>query len=132
MRRMAWTLLVLVSLLAAGCAPVTMGNWVFLGERVVNDRAERDSIAIDGVTGELSALKIRVLRRPVHIIDMKVHFANGRVQDVSLRRVIPAGDESRVIDLVGSDRRVRRVEFRYEAESRGRGKRATIQLYGRR
>jgi len=54
------------------------------------------------------------------------------VQDVAVRRIIPAGGETRVIDLKGGPRVIRRVEFTYEAESRGRGRRATIRLFGRR
>lgn len=131
MRRVTWTLLVVLSLVAIGCSPVVVGDWTMLGERVVNDRAERDSITVGADEGRFTALKLRALRRPVHILDVKVHFGDGRVQDVAVRRIIRAGGESRVIDLSGGARVIRRVEFTYEAESRGRGRRATLQLFGR-
>jgi len=131
MRRTAWLLVVVAAVLAVGCTTAVVGDWTLLGERVVNDRVDRDTIPVGASAGQLSALKIRALRRPVHILDVKVVFANGRVQDLALRRVIPPGGESRAIDLVGSERTVSRVELTYEAESRGRGRRATVQLYGR-
>jgi len=128
-----WGAILLVTLLLAGGVEVaSAANWVFLGERVVADRVDHDVIAVTGARGSFSALKLVVRRRPVHFLDMKVHFANGSVQDVSLRTVIPAGGESRVIDLSGEDRTITRVEFWYEANSIGVGKTALVRLFGRR
>ena len=62
----------------------------------------------------------------------KIHFANGRIQDVGLRDVIPAGGESRVIDLVGGDRVIQHVEFWYDAQTRRRGRGARVLVFGRR
>ncbi len=117
---------------AASAAAVRADRWVALGERTVNDRVDHDSIAVSGARGDFEAIKLTVRGNPVHILDVKVHYANGRVQDVSIRSVIPAGGESRVIDLTGGDRVIQRVEFWYEANSRGRGRRAKVHLFGRR
>jgi hypothetical protein len=122
------TLMVLTLTVTAAAA----GKWVFLGERVVNDRLDHDTIKIDSDVGQLSALKIKVGRRAVQFRDMKVHFANGGVQDVELRKVIPAGGASRVIDLRGDDRVVKKVEFWYDAQTPRRGKKSVIRLFGRR
>lgn len=123
-----FTLVVLAVAVAASAG----ARWVTLGERVVNDRVEKDVIKVGVDEGEFTALKVTVLKRPVHFIDMKVHFVNGGVQDVELKRVIQAGASTRVIDLTGDDRFISKVEFRYEAESPRRGKRAQIRLLGRR
>jgi hypothetical protein len=111
---------------------VFAADWVFLGERVVNDRIDHDTIVVTGAEGQFSAVQVRVRRRPVHFLDMKIHYANDTTQDVALRAVIPAGGQSRVIDLIGSERMIRRVDFTYEAKSIGRGKKALIRLWGRR
>jgi len=47
---------------------------------------------------------------------VKIHFGDGETQDVELRNVIPAGGESRVIDVEGRDRAIRSIEFRYDAQ----------------
>ena len=115
-----------------GVGVANADQWVKLGERVVNDRLDHDSLSVTGSRGDFEALKFVVRRRPVHFLDVKVHYANGDTQDVSLRAVIPAGGESRVIDLKGGDRVIRTIEFWYEAESARRGRRATIEVFGRR
>jgi hypothetical protein len=125
--------------LAAGLLLVALGSgaaaaaagWQALGSRVVADRLDHDSIAVTGARGDLRSLKLVVERAPVHFLSVQIHFANGETQDVELRAVIPAGGESRVIDLVGAERVVRRVEFWYEAQTARRHKAALIRLFGR-
>jgi hypothetical protein len=111
---------------AAAAGPVR--GWELLGTRTVTDRVDHDSIAA-GHQGTFRSIKITVQRRPVQFRDVKIHFANGDVQDVAIRNVIPAGGESRVIDVEGRDRVIRSVEFWYDAQSRG--KRAVVRVYGR-
>jgi hypothetical protein len=118
------------TLVLAACASTPGDGWVLLGERTVNDRAETDEILVGPGRGTFDALRLEVRRVPIRFYDMKVHYGNGSVQDVDLRDVISAGGHSRVIDLRGDERAIRRVTFRYEARSPGR-RRAVIRLWGR-
>lgn len=105
-------------------------RWELLGQRSVTDRVDHDTIAVTAAEGTFRALKLRVKGRAVQFRDMKIHFSSGHVQDVDLRRTIPAGGESRVIDIRGrGDRVVRSVEFWYDAQALG-GKQAEVELYG--
>ena len=104
-------------------------RWELLGQRSVTDGVDHDTIAVTVAEGTFRALKLRVKGRAVQFRDMKIHFASGGDQDVDLRRVIPAGGESRVIDIRGRDRAVRSVEFWYDAQSLS-GKPAEVELYG--
>ncbi|HEX7186081.1 MAG TPA: hypothetical protein VF756_29920 [Thermoanaerobaculia bacterium] len=106
-------------------------GWELLGARTVTDGADHDTIAVTASKGTFRSLQIHVEGRAVQFRDMKIHFANGDVQNVELRNVIPAGGESRVIDVEGrGDRAIRSVEFWYDAQSLG-GKKATVKLYGK-
>ena len=104
-------------------------RWEFLGQRSVTDRVDHDVIAVTAAKGTFRALQLRVKGRAVQFRDVKIHFADGQDQDVELRHVIPAGGQSRVIDVNGRDRVVRSVEFWYDAQSI-LGKRAEVELYG--
>jgi hypothetical protein len=128
LRRLCVPFLLLV-VAGLSAPPVSAGDWTKLGSRIVNDRLDHDTIVVTAAKGDFRALKLFVHKTPVHILDMKVTFGNGGVQDVSIRSRIPAGGESRVIDLTGADRVIRKVEFWYEANSLGR-RRATIELWG--
>jgi hypothetical protein len=111
---------------------VEAAQWVKLGERIVNDRVERDVIEATSSRGSFTAIRIEVRKHGVRFLDMKVVFGDGTVQDVPLQTVIMAGGESRVIDLHGGARVIRRVEFTYEAQSVGVGNKALVRLLARR
>ncbi len=129
--RRSSSLVVLLALALLAAPTAAAERWQRLGSAVVNDRLDHDSIAVTAARGDFSAIKLTVERAPVHFLSVKIHFASGESQDVELRSVIPAGGETRVVDVVGADRVIRRVEFWYEAETARRGKRATVRLFGR-
>lgn len=106
-------------------------HWEVLGTLTVSDGADHDTLAVTGGRGTFRSLKLEVLDRNVQFRDMKIHFANGETQDVALRDVIPAGGESRVVDVEGpGDRVIRSIELRYDAQSL-LGKKARVRIYGR-
>jgi hypothetical protein len=106
-------------------------HWEALGTLNVSDAADHDTLPVTAGRGTFRSLKLEVLDRAVQFRDMKIHFANGETQDVALRDKIPAGGESRVIDVEGpGDRVIRSIELRYDAQSL-LGKKARVRVYGK-
>ncbi len=105
-------------------------GWDHLGTRKVNKTYDRDEIVVTRIEGTFNALKFKVQNRAITLYDMKVHYGNGTVEDIKARVHIPAGGESKVIDLRGGNRVIKKVVFRYETK-RVRGRRATVLLFGR-
>jgi hypothetical protein len=110
-------------------APAQQG-WVSLGTREVNDRVDRDTVRVEG-RARFGEIRLCVSRRPVRFYDVDVRFRNGERQDVSLRALLRPGACTRTIDLKGRERDIESVSFSYEARSIGRGRRATVRVYGR-
>ena len=106
-------------------------EWILLGTRAVNDRVDHDVIPVTAARGDWKAIKITVQRASVDFYRVVVHFGNGTQQEVQMRNTIPAGGETRAIDLTGTDRIINRVEFWYDANTI-RGRRAVVHLFGRR
>lgn len=111
--------------------PAAAEKWVFLGQRHVNDKAERDTVEVTASEGTFEAVKLRVKRHAVRFYRVTVIYGAGTSDDLELRDVIPAGGESRVLDLRGGNRVIKRIEFAYEAKTLGR-KGAVVEVYGRR
>lgn len=132
MKRFGIIGLVFVVASSVGCASASTygSNWVELGERAVSDRLDHDEIFVTARRGEFRRIKLTVDRASVDFHRVVVHFGAGSRQRIDLRRTIPAGGETRSIDLHGDDRIIRKVEFWYDANSGGR--RAVVRLYGRR
>jgi hypothetical protein len=112
---------------ARPAAPVR--EWVLLGTRAVNDRADHDVIVVTGARGEFRGVKLTVQRHPVDFHRVVVFYGNGTKQELELRNTIPAGGETRIIDLTGNERIINRVEFWYDAKTI-RGRRAVVRLFG--
>lgn len=119
--------LALSSILAG--AALAAGRWEVLGTTNVTDRLDHDTLVVTRAQGTFKAVKLKVLGHGVEFRSMKIHFANGDVQNVELRDKIPAGGESRVIDVEGYDRGIRSIEFLYDAQAL-RGRHAKVRVFG--
>ncbi len=102
----------------------------FIGSRNVTDRADHDTIVIGAARGTFKRLQFRVEANPVDFRRVVVHFVNGGDEELELRERIPAGGQSRWIDLRGNDRKIRSIEFWYDSGSLGRGGRSRVNVFG--
>ncbi len=129
-KQKATALMICLFLGAAALAQAgPLRGWRLLGQMTVTDSLDHDTLPVTGARGDFKNLRLKVLDRAVEFRSMKIHFANGEVQDIELRDKIPAGGQSRVIDVSGGDRVIRQIEFWYDAQSLG-GKRARVRVYG--
>ena len=105
-------------------------QWNLIGERRVNFAIDRDVIHVTG-NDNYRQIKLKVKDGPVHILDMDVHFENDDKFDVSIKQRIGKDGESRVIDLPGGGRNIKKIEFWYETKGfmKGRGR---VQVWGKR
>jgi len=117
--------------LGPGAAPAQAKKWKTLGECTVGRGATRDVITVAGQEDPVRKIKFRVRRADVRLLDVKIQFADGDIQDVKLREFVRAGKSSRSIDLYGKGRSIRRVEFLCAAGT-GTGSRALVRLVGKR
>ena len=115
--------------LALAAIVATPASAELLGTRVVAYGSETDVIRVPGAT-RYSAIKICVYDQAVRFRDLDVVYANGGRDDLPLRRVIPAGDCTRWIDLRGGRRDIRRIVLNYETWGDS-GPRAKITAQGR-
>jgi hypothetical protein len=106
-------------------------KWVFLGERLVNDRLDRDVITVTGTRGDFKAIQIRVKGASVDFHKVIIVYGNGRTQEVEMRNTIRGGGSTRVIDLAGDDRIITKIEFLYDAKTI-RGRKALVRVFGMR
>lgn len=110
---------------------VTHGNvgWRQLGVTVVKFTVDKDVIMLAG-NDWFRQLKFRVADAPVEMLNMTVVYETGVPQNIPLRLVIPKGGESRLIDLNGGERKLRRVDFTYKSGAPGFHGSAKVILFG--
>lgn len=103
-------------------------RWDKLGERWVNGRADRDTIHVGRRDGRFRKLQVVVEHSALEMFDVRVVFADGSTYSPPTRMVFARNTKSRVIDLPGGARVIRRVEFRYG--NLPGGGRAQVELWG--
>ena len=124
---MKWLIvLALVVLIAAAQS----ADWIKLGTKTVRHSVDRDVILVGPKEGPFNAVKLKVRKAGLHIMDMKIHFMNGDVMDVEIRKFIPRDGETRVIDLPGKKRKIEKVVFWYKTPKK-KAKAARIRLWAR-
>jgi len=106
------------------------GKWVKLGKRRVSKGADHDVIMVTARKGTFRKLKFKVTKSPVHINSIKVVYANGSSEIIHVKKNFRRGEFSRVIDLKGNKRIIKKIVFNYHTKFLARGK-ARIHVYGK-
>ena len=87
--------------------------WVELGCHRVGFLETNDVIRVGRREGAFRALKLTVEDSTLRLNRMRVVFGDRSVQTFDVRSAIPAGSETRSIDLDGRRRTIERVELEY-------------------
>jgi len=120
---------VVLALAALALPGALAAQWELLGSRRVSYAVDRDVIDVGAVEGRFNALRIEVSQGDLEMFNIRITFGDGTSWSPETRIAFHQGSRSRVIDLPGPTRVVRRVAFLYR--SRARRGYASVQLYGR-
>jgi hypothetical protein len=88
-------------------------DWNKLGERWVDGNHDRDVIWVGAREGAYRRIMIVVEHSALEMDSVVVHFSDGSAFAPETRHVFAANTRSHVIDLPGTRRNIRSVEFRY-------------------
>lgn len=114
---------------AQGLKTINQG-WEQLGSRVVSMTADHDEIVVTSNEGIFTAIQLRIMKAPIHLTNINIIFGNGDNENIVFDQVFTAGSETRVIDLVGNKRVIRKVNLNYKSAPTQKG-RAVVSLWGR-
>ncbi len=106
-----------------------LAGWTQLGSREVSYRSERDVISAAG-EGLFRRVMIVVDDADLELFDVKVVFANGEVFSPETKLYFKEDSRTRVIDLPGEARAIRRIEFAYRSVQGGGDGKAEVHVYG--
>lgn len=105
-------------------------GWDHLGMREVDFRVDHDAVVAAG-QGAFRSIRIDVEGGDLEMFNVKVTFGSGETFSPATRLYFRAGSRSRIIDLPGDARVIRRVDFFYRSVLFGGEGRATVHVYGR-
>lgn len=106
------------------------GSWRIIGTSQAKFTADHDAIVVAGPYDFFRRLKFKVTDAPLNMVKMIVRYDDGGLpENIPLRFNIPQGGESRIIDLKGTKRKLKSVEFWYDTKGILHG-RADVTLFG--
>ena len=109
---------------------VSAQEWTALGVAKVNSKVDHKEIWVTDAKGNFKAVKLYVKKAGVDFDHAVVHFVNGGHDMMDIKKLIPAGGETQVMEFQGDDRVIQKVEFFYKNNPDTR-KKAKVVLYGR-
>ena len=107
-------------------------GWERLGCEQVGNRADYDEIKVGRREGRFSAIRLEAKGNSISVLDLKVIYANGAPDDISVRSEINEGDQTRPLDLRGRDRAISSIRIVSKKDFKGPGHgRAQVCVYGK-
>lgn len=103
-------------------------GWQLLGEHTVQGKRDKDTIQVGAYEGKFDQIVLVIVDGDVEMKKMVVTFRNGEKFKPKLKHVFRDGQRSRVIDLPGNDRFIKKIDLAYKKFRRGR---AVVQVWGR-
>lgn len=118
-----------MGMLAVLAAVALLQSWEPLGSRRVSFAVDHDVIEVGAREGTFNAIRIEVEGGALDMYNIVLTFGNGDTWSPNTRVVFRPGSWSRLIDVPGAARFIRKIEFWYRSRLR-RGQ-ATVRVFGR-
>ena len=114
-------------------APAVMtsdkSGWHKIAERTVDFVKDRDEVLVVGAD-RFASIRFKVTDAPIDLQDLEVHYESGDKQVIQVRTPILSGKESRVIDLNGGERSLKKIVFVYKTLPNRKDKNAHVEIWG--
>jgi hypothetical protein len=105
-------------------------EYVLLGEKEVNFLVDRDELVVGPKDGKFRRLRFEVEKNDLEMLKVLVTYGNGKIETVPVRHVFKEGSRSRIIDLSGQRRIIKKITFFYKTVGSLLEGRALIRVYG--
>jgi hypothetical protein len=114
------------ALICLAIAPTAAeARWERLGCQKVGFITDKDVIRVGRGEGRFKSIRLQVSGNKVYMDDLKVIYANGEPDDISVRSEIRAGGQTRPLDLRGERRAIKQIEMKYRSQPNFKGE-ATV------
>jgi hypothetical protein len=104
-------------------------GWHKIGETTVDFTKERDELIVIGAD-RFASIRFEVTEAAIDLQDLEIYYESGPKQDISVRTPIMMGNETRVIDLNGGERALKKIVFVYKTYPNRKDEKAHVIVWG--
>jgi hypothetical protein len=104
-------------------------GWHKIGNATADFSKERQEVIVMGAD-RFASLKFKVKDAPLDLLSLEVFYESGDNQNITLGTPIQKNGESRVIDLNGGERDLKKIVFVYKTLPNSTDKKAEVEIWG--
>lgn len=104
-------------------------GWHKIGETIVNFQKDRDEVLVMGAD-RFAAIKFKVTDAPINLMYLEVYYESGDMQNIQVKMSIKSPGESKVLDLNGGERNLKKIVFVYKTLSNNKDVKAHVEIWG--
>jgi hypothetical protein len=105
-------------------------GWHKIAETTVDFTKDHDEVAVL-IADKFSTLKFKVTDASIQLIDMEIFYESGDSQKVPVGYEIKSMGESKVIDLNGGERSIKKISFHYKTVPNTKDQKAHVEIWGK-
>ena len=117
--------------MGTGLKKVNDEGWEVLGKKMVNMGADHDEIVVTAAEGVFTKIKLVIRKAPLHLGNIRVFFKNGESENFTFDKDFAAGASTRILDLPGNKRIIKKVNLNYTTKNNNGNGRAVVVLWGK-
>jgi hypothetical protein len=104
-------------------------GWHRIGELTMKEEADTAFVEVIGADA-FSAIRLKTEKGRAYIYEVDIYFEEGIPQCITLERVLNEGQQTRVMQLKGGDRKLRRIALVGRSLHKEGEEKAQVQLSG--
>lgn len=104
-------------------------GWHKIGERSVDFVKDHDEFLVIGAD-RFSAVKFRVTEASIQLMNLKVYYESGDMQNIPVDSPILSGTDSKAFDLNGGERNLKKIVFEYKTLPNQKAEKAYVAVWG--
>jgi len=104
-------------------------GWHKIGETTVDFTKESDFISVIGAD-RFASLQFKVTEAPINLISVEVYFESGDSQKIEINMPIKVAGESKLIDLNGGERNLKKIKFVYKTLPNIKNQKSQVEIWG--
>ena len=104
-------------------------GWHKIGERSVDFVKDHDEFVVIGAD-RFSAIKFRVTEASIQLMNLKVYYESGDIQNITVNSPVLSGTDSKAFDLNGGERNLKKIVFEYKTLPNQNAEKAFVAVWG--
>ncbi|MDF2438192.1 MAG: hypothetical protein K0Q95_2568 [Bacteroidota bacterium] len=104
-------------------------GWHKIGETTVNFEKDKDEVAVL-LADKFAKIKFKVTDAAIDLTSCEIFYESGDNQSIMLNAPLKAMGESKVFDINGGERSIKKIVFVYKTEPNHKDKKAHVEIWG--